>query len=415
MTLTTNIVKVDGYLDVGRSKNRFLARAKTGRIWCTYIFQISGVSQVCVAYSDDKGVTWTQEQVSSASQTQYDSVIAIDSQDNLHVLWDGRGYVGTGFWRQVQYRKRNSDGTWDAQVAITASTYAAHQAEPSIAIDSLDNVHITWKGRGILAPLDDYKVFYQRWTPSGWDIVEAVASIATGGLQWYPSITIDLSDNVHVVWTGPGWGINTTFDNIQYRKKTAGGWQAQVSITDVAYDQYVQSFTVGLDGLIHVAWAGYGYGTNIANRNIQYVSCVAGIWGTRVPLTDVAYEQGPPAVAVDASGNITLAWIGAGWGANPFQDSLQIIRKIGGIWQAQVDAINRGADQIMPSLLNSLFPFISGKRTNLPKSGFMLLFNGADGIYGIEFYSSASFKGLLGNIHVDQLIYQHAERMERFR
>jgi len=55
--------------------------------------------------------------------------------------------------------------------------------------------------------------------------------------QYSPSIAIDRSNNIHVVWEGKGWGSNPGNWNIQYRKRTSSGWQAQEGLTDKAVDQ----------------------------------------------------------------------------------------------------------------------------------------------------------------------------------
>ncbi|RJQ10671.1 MAG: exo-alpha-sialidase, partial [Bacillota bacterium] len=138
---------------------RTLARTSTGRLWAVYVKSAGGYNQIYAAYSDDGGATWTEEAVTSASANQAGPTIAIDSSDNVHVVWYGSSWGTNTAYENIQYRKRTT--SWQTQEAVTDKN--AHQYSPAIAIDS--------------------------------------------------------SDNVHVVWHGLGWGTNTAYNNIQYRQR----------------------------------------------------------------------------------------------------------------------------------------------------------------------------------------------------
>ena len=146
------------------NSQRKLARTSDGTLWCVY-HRISGsYRQIFASYSTDDGETWTEEAVTSASYNQYHPAIAIDSQDNIHVVWRGLGWGTNTNYTNIRYRKRTSSG-WQSHEAVTDK-----------------NKH-----------------------------------------QYHPSIAIDSNDNVHVVWGGAGWGTNNNYDNIQYRKRTSSG------------------------------------------------------------------------------------------------------------------------------------------------------------------------------------------------
>jgi len=69
-----------------------LARKSNGDLWCVYYRSDGTYSQIYASYSTDGGETWTEEQVCSGSDNQYNPSIAIDSSDNIHVVWYGKGW-----------------------------------------------------------------------------------------------------------------------------------------------------------------------------------------------------------------------------------------------------------------------------------------------------------------------------------
>ncbi|GAH69904.1 unnamed protein product, partial [marine sediment metagenome] len=173
--------------------------------------------------------TWqARESVTDSPDIQYRSSIAMDSEDNVHVVWYGKGWGDNTTIYNIQYRKRTT--TWQAQEGVTDSPDI--QYRPSIAIDSGDNVHVVWYGKGWGDNTTVYNIQYRKRTTT-WQAQEGV----TDGpdIQIYPAIAIDSEDNVHVAWYGLGWGENTAKYNIQYRKRTTT-WQTQEGITDRAYD-----------------------------------------------------------------------------------------------------------------------------------------------------------------------------------
>ncbi len=214
---------------------RNLARKSNGELWCVYSRSDGTYEQIYVAYSTD-GETWTEEQVCSGSDQQYYPSLAIDSQDNVHVVWTGRGWGSNPNYYNIQYRKRTSSG-WQAQEAVTDKD--DDQYYPSIAVDSQDNIHIVWEGWGWGTNTGNANTQYRKRTSSGWQTQEAVTDVNYN--QFDQTIAIDSQDNVHVIWTGKGWGSNPDYYNVQYRKRTPSGWQTQEGLTDAAITQQYPS------------------------------------------------------------------------------------------------------------------------------------------------------------------------------
>ncbi|GAH95310.1 unnamed protein product, partial [marine sediment metagenome] len=71
---------------------------------------------------------------------------AIDSQDNIHVVWQGEG-GDTEAKTQIWYALNN--GSWSTPLRISNRTgmdTVENQLEPAIAIDGNDTVHVVWAG-----------------------------------------------------------------------------------------------------------------------------------------------------------------------------------------------------------------------------------------------------------------------------
>ena len=300
------------------SPSRKLARTSTGVLWCCYAgpWVVPGVMQIFVSYSVDGGVTWVEEQITTAAVRRQDyPSIAIDSADNVHLVWRDYALATTS---DIFYRRRTAGG-WDAIEQVTATAPGDWQSAPSLAIDSADNIHVFWAGDGWGANPARRNVQYRQRTAAGvWQAQEPVTDIAAHQRSHNTSITIDNANVVHVAWSGLGWGANPGFDNVQYRQRVAGVWQPQEAVTDVGQTQRFPCIALDSSGNVHVAWyaefAPWAY-----VWDIYYRERVAGVWQAIAQLTNVAaagYDQYQPSMAIDSSDSVHIVWYGNGWGVS---------------------------------------------------------------------------------------------------
>ncbi|NVM00911.1 MAG: hypothetical protein HWN67_01125 [Candidatus Helarchaeota archaeon] len=130
---------------------------------------------------------------------------------------------------------------------------------------------------------------------------------------------MDNSSNVHVVWydeTNGEWG---TDEEIMYANYTAAGWSNTTVISDVygwndGWSNY-PSVAVDSSGTVHVVWtdASVGeWGGGLADYEIFYVNYTAGVWSNATCISDLYGWNDDfsekPSVAVDSSGNIHVVW-----------------------------------------------------------------------------------------------------------
>jgi hypothetical protein len=178
----------------------------------------AGIFQIYHAESSDGGITWVEEQVTNEINDQMLPSLAVDSQNNLHLVWDN-GALPTTANVQVYYKEKAA--TWGVKEFL-----ANYAAVPSIAIDSNDNVHVVYGTYSDLGSWNSYGngIRWREKTSSGWQAEETISSITS----WVrlPTIAIDGNNNIHVAWFhSPGSDYRP-----HYRERTSLGWGSEVDL-----------------------------------------------------------------------------------------------------------------------------------------------------------------------------------------
>jgi len=190
--------------------------------------------------------------------------IAIDKNDNVHVVWnDDNNYYGTtGTDWDIVYRMKAADSdTWtDIEVVSTEST--DHSVYPSIDVDGSGNLHVVWyDGTDYLGCGTDADVFYKKWhsASSSWGTAEVVSTESTD----HSSIAeVCVTDDEHVF---VAWSDDTDYDScgvdrdIFFKRRSPSGiWSSTEVISWLAT---AQSEYVDIDcednGRIHIVWNDY--------------------------------------------------------------------------------------------------------------------------------------------------------------
>ena len=148
---------------------------------------------------------WSTIEVVSTECSSYSfySSAAIDSKNNIHVVWhDWTNYLGYGTDWDIFYKMWNSTTkTWSiTEVVSTEST--TDSSYPIIAVDSIDNVHVVWEDVfNYLSCGADQDIFYKyrNSNTQTWSALEVISTESTGH-SYNPKIEIDSKDNIHIVW-----------------------------------------------------------------------------------------------------------------------------------------------------------------------------------------------------------------------
>lgn len=357
---------------IREAQGRAIARTSDGTLWCAYGRQIAGLIQIFAAYSGDNGVTWIEEQVSFAGgpvlQT-FGSAIAIDSNDNVHLV---SSCTVAGGIMHVLYCMRTAGVGWGLMEDLAPLATRA-QATPVIAVDSMDNVHIVWMGSDWGAfPLVNQILYIQK-TGGIWGAITLTTD--ANAPQRRPSIVIDSGNILHLVWEGHGWGANPAIYNIRYRQRSATGvWSASEPVTDEANNQALACISLDSSMNPHVAWHGLGWPVNPADQQVQYRARIAGVWGAREAIGGDAVNETNASISLDTLNIIHVFWNRPVAGLS----NVRYRARTSGVWGGLVYLTHRAFAQGDITGLFAYHPVISGVSTNIPGEGYLMLLDGQD-------------------------------------
>lgn len=349
-----------------------ITRDSRGRLWVVYDDSRAGNWYIFASYSDDDGATWTEETVTGIAEMNTRGIpsIAPDSLGNIHIVYtDANG--------RSTYRRRTASGWESAEYLYSPSE------ESSIAIDSQNNIHVSLTK--YFAPNTE-GIIYRQKTGGVWQPIEGVIYSLD---QMNSRIAVDLNDDVHVVWFGKHWGTYGDRMQLVYRKRTSGSWDGAELLTDPNRNQYYADIIVSTDGIVHVVWEGQGVGgSNPTIGNIKHIEKDGG-WSGVTHVTDVGAQQRFPAIALDSNDDLFVFWRGKPWGINTTFNNIEMIKRASGVWQARVGITDRGVDQDWPSPMSALFPRIGGNSIAIPLAGYIVHFQGSVGTVRSEVWLSA--------------------------
>ncbi|HDH04776.1 MAG TPA: choice-of-anchor D domain-containing protein, partial [Nitrospirae bacterium] len=246
--------------------------------------------------------TWVTQTVDSAGRVGRYTSIAIDSLDNVHISYSGNG--------DLKYAT-NASGTWVIQ---TVDSLGYIIPDISIAIDSLDNVHISYR--------DQYKFELKYATnASGTWVTQTVDSAGYVVGRYASAIAIDSLDNVHISYYDYDYNSIDKYDgNLKYATNASGTWVTQT------VDSYEgMSTSIAIDSLDNVHISYY----DSTNGDLKYATNAV----PEISASPASYDFGsvqkrkssPPATfTISNTGNADLV-IGSVYltGPNPYQFSIE--------------------------------------------------------------------------------------------
>lgn len=184
-----------------------------------------------IRYRKYGGSSWSSE-IDISGSNRICSAIAVDSEDNLHVVWD------SGSSHNVEYRKYNkTSSTWEAITTLSSSLSLI--GYPTIAVSPNDDIHLAWLKEA------NHGIDYRKYTGGAWEAIENITGDV--GLST-PCIAVDTGGNVHLVWSADS---NT---QINYTKNTGAGWLGITNLVTGA-NQKRPSITISSStNVVYVGW-----------------------------------------------------------------------------------------------------------------------------------------------------------------
>ncbi|MCE7742853.1 MAG: hypothetical protein GOP50_10400 [Candidatus Heimdallarchaeota archaeon] len=254
--------------------------------------------------------SWTTTEVVSTGSTlsSANPSIAVDDAWNVHIAWED---LTTGYW-EIFYRRWNaSTFSWTAtEVVSTESIVAAFH--PSLAVDTLGNVHIAWQDSG-----GNYDIWYKCWNASisTWTTTEVVSTESTTE-SGYPALTTDAVGNIHVTWHDLTnyLGAGTEYD-IFYKRRDASTslWTTtEVVSTESTANSIYPALTTDAAGIVHIVWQDSTNYTNCGTDSdifYKYWNASISSWtATEVVSTESTGTSFWPSLDTDAAGKVNIVW-----------------------------------------------------------------------------------------------------------
>lgn len=263
-------------------------------------------NKINIYYSNDQGTgTWTTPiniltEPPFDVQDSADPRIAVDSSNNLHVVFVGST---NGDSKKNIYYVKSTDGggTWSTATDISNDLGGQDSLAPDVAVDSTGFVHVVFQGKNSANGDNRINIYYSNdggtgtWTTPAkltpeppFDIQDALA----------PRIVIDGSDNLHIVFQSQ---LSSGKKNIFYIKATkgVGGWTygaAQNVSNDLGgQDSTLPDLAVDSVGNVHIVFRGKNPANGDGKFNIYYATNSGGSFGTPSKITSE-----PPFDAQDA-------------------------------------------------------------------------------------------------------------------
>jgi len=256
-----------------------------------------GNAEIYHKKSTDGGTTWSaNKRLTWTSDNSYVPVIAIDSSDTLHVVW----YDETSDNSEIYYKNSTDGGTtWSTTQRLTWTSDFSY--DPVMAIDSSDTLHVVWED---YLPGND-QLYYRRSADGGSTWSTAKRITWTSSECWWPALAIDANDHIHTIWTDYTSG--GVYD-IYYKRSTNGGttWSAAQRLSWTSGASNEPAIATDKNNHIHVVWEDDTPGKGELYHKESTDAGVT--WNVTQRLTWTSMLSWSAALAIDSSNTIHVVW-----------------------------------------------------------------------------------------------------------
>ncbi|MEK7625099.1 MAG: sialidase family protein, partial [Patescibacteria group bacterium] len=254
-----------------------------GNLYVTYasdeLVGGGGIWNIAFRTSTDGGLTWGERRdvTASTTVTALIPVIVRDSSGNLYVTYYSGEFASSTSINNIALRTSTDGGlTWGARRDVTAST-TADSRWPTLALDTSENLYVAYYSYEYFSTV--YNIALRTSTDGGltWGARRDVTANSTLLSAALPSMAVDSLNNLYVSYYSTEYSNNTSFRNIALRTSTDGGltWGAR---NDLSTSTAVTNVTSRLalnptNNKIVVVYTSQEYDsgtTNIAARTANY-------------------------------------------------------------------------------------------------------------------------------------------------
>jgi hypothetical protein len=200
---------------------------------------------------------------------------------------------------EIYYRKSTDAGvTWTASTNLTSTSGASKN--PAVAAETAGRVHLVWEENNA----GNLEIYYKKSPDGGatWTANKRLTS--TSGASSSPEIAVDSSSNLHVVWYDGTAGNSEVY----YTQSTDKGmtWTVAKRLTWTSGGSEFPAIAVDSSDNLHLAWQDNTPG----NSEIYYKKSTDGgaTWTANKRLTWNSGASEAPVIGADSRGYLHVAW-----------------------------------------------------------------------------------------------------------
>jgi len=296
-------------------------------VWNERVSNLPSQYEIHYSRTTDNGITWSaigQDIIISFDDgvdAYHNSDIAIDSEDNIYVVWPEDDIDV----REIHYSISQDGGnTWSGQSTDHVLSFPGGNdaLNPSLAVDNNDVIHVVWNQDYPQGSPDE--IYYSRSENGGltWtsQTAEQIISFPDGQTSNSPEIAIGPDNTLYVVWYEAD-DIATERDVVNVSISTDGGLTWSGSTADIPLTQSFRNITdcrvaVDANDFIHSIWKGTQdltspfhyevYHSRSTNNGITWSGISAERMISYYPPEDPSVNI--PNIGVDNQGNVIAVW-----------------------------------------------------------------------------------------------------------
>jgi hypothetical protein len=278
--------------------------------------------------------------LSSSAENATQPDVAVDVDGDATAVWL---YQSDGTNNVVQASTHTPEGSWSTPVDLSVAGENAQS--PQVAADANGDVAAVW-----LRSNGANNIVQVATKPAGGSWSAPVNLSAAGEDADSPRVALDASGDVFVAWDRS----DGSTDRLQAAVESGGTWGATATLSESGESANLSDLKVDGSGTATVVWDLFNTSGDYVVQAATYAS---GSWSAAQSLTSATGDAGTPSVALDASGDATVAW-------EQRQPDEQFViesssRPAGGSWSAPSTISGEGAGNTFAVADSSGNPFVA--------------------------------------------------------
>jgi hypothetical protein len=329
-----------------------------GELYCSFAGDIGSGVRAYYGKSADGGKTWTVSRIDDTwNGVQRETDLVADKNNNIHFVWAEYGESGR---RKIKYRTLSEAGSLGGVETVSTSGDDYYQTAPCIQINpDGETVGVVWTGEGWGSDTSKRDIAYRERTASSWGSEEHITTTASDNYS-SPSLDFDGNGKPHIV------AYNSTKNGYYYYKTTSWQGPEQVNSADNNDLNWLSNIVIDKDDNVHIAYTTYlttGY-------DVKYKTRTSAGWGSTEMVTEAAgvYSYVAPQIQLDENGVVYLTYTKQKYVGTPRSLMSLVYKTRNGSWSSETALMSSTARvYAYGQLLWSRLPIKSGVYQSKPK------------------------------------------------